>query len=195
MRRECGAGIGAAITAGCAERELLERGLERPRDRRLGLGDAAASPFALLDLALGLRRLLGWNGIEAVQQRAECAATLGGLAAPHGGGIDPVAGAARGLVAARREDARDQRRLLLAGVVESDGAADVLERVARQRLLDDRIQLRPLALRQRAAQLLDAHPGRDVELEPTADLEQDVPPQRRQHPPLETHRPDLTPAR
>ena len=62
---------------------------------------------------------------------------LGGLAAPQGGGIDPVAGAVRGLVAARREDALDQRRLILAGVVEPDGAADVLERVARQRLLDD----------------------------------------------------------
>jgi len=33
--------------------------------------------------------------------------------------------------AARREDALDQRRPLLAGGVEPDGDADVLERVAR----------------------------------------------------------------
>jgi len=179
MRRERNVRIGAAVTAGCAERELLERGLQRPRDHRLGLGDAAAPPLALLGLALGLRRLLGGDGVETGPQRAERAATLGGPAAPQGGRIDPVARAVRGHVAARREDALDQRRLLLAGVIEPDGATDVLERVARQRLMDDRVQLRPLALRQRVAQIFDAHPTRDVELEATADLEQDVLPQRR----------------
>jgi hypothetical protein len=171
MRRERHVCIAAAVAAGRTERELLERRLERPRDHRLGLGDAAAPPFAVLRLALGLRRLLGWSGVEAGQQRAECAVTLGGLAAPHGGGIEPVAGAVRGLVAARREDALDQRRLLLAGVVEPDGAADVLERVARQRLLDDRGQAGALALGERVAEVVHRHAGGDLELEVTADLE------------------------
>lgn len=50
--------------------------------------------------------------------------------------------------------------------------------VPRKRLLNDRVQLRALALCRHVAQLLHAHPGRDIELEATADLEQVVLPQR-----------------
>ncbi len=192
VRRECEVGVATGVAAGRTECELLERGLERPGDHRLGLGHAATPTFNLLRLALRLGLLRG--DIVEPRQQAEPGDTFRGLATLRARRIDRVPGTVGvGLAArtARGEDALDERCLLGARRVGLDRAADLLECVARQRLLDDHLELRPLALGQRIAQLLHAHPARDIELEPTADLEQVLLPQRRQHPPLETHRSDI----